>query len=219
MTDPLPSNETVRPALHHFGLTTAHLDPMVGWYSRVLGMTPTHLYRAPAGARTAPGVGAAWLGNDDAHHRVVIVEKRGLTDDPLRSCHKGFQHVAFAYRSLDDLLATFARLRDAEIKPVWAADHGVTTSLYYEDPDRNSVELIADNFGSPEESATFMRSSPEFAANPRGVYVDPEQLLAARRAGMPAAEVHRRAYAGEFSSAAGSHRHRRVTTARRGVAV
>ena len=43
-----------------------------------------------------------------------------------------------------------------------------------------------------------MRTAPEFAANPIGVPVDPEQLIAAWRDGADADELHRRAYAAEF---------------------
>jgi hypothetical protein len=43
-----------------------------------------------------------------------------------------------------------------------------------------------------------MRTSPEFGANPMGTYVDPDKRIVARAAGMPAEELHQRAYAGEF---------------------
>ncbi len=49
-----------------------------------------------------------------------------------------------------------------------------------------------------DESSEFMRTSPEFAAKPMGTYADPDKLVAARKAGMSFAELHRRAYAGEF---------------------
>ncbi len=77
--------------------------------------------------------------------------------------------------------------------------HGATTALYYADPDGNSVELLVDNFGDWAESTEYMRTSPEFAAMPMGAYVDPEQLVAARQAGASFAELHHRAYAGEFA--------------------
>lgn len=56
----------------------------------------------------------------------------------------------------------------------------------------------ADNFGvyrarSPE----FMRSAPEFAADPIGTPVDPDALVAARAAGASSEDIHRRAYADE----------------------
>jgi hypothetical protein len=37
-----------------------------------------------------------------------------------------------------------------------------------------------------------------FAQDPIGTYVDPDALVAAWRDGVPADELHRRAYAGEF---------------------
>ena len=43
-----------------------------------------------------------------------------------------------------------------------------------------------------------MQTSPDFAANPMGSYVDPDEMIAARAAGMSVDELHRRAYAGEF---------------------
>ena len=67
-----------------------------------------------------------------------------------------------------------------------------------EDPDGNSVELQTDNFGNWEESTKWMRTSPLFAAEPIGMPVDPEQMVNAHQAGASFAELHQRAYAGEF---------------------
>ena len=43
-----------------------------------------------------------------------------------------------------------------------------------------------------------MQSSADFQKNPLGTFVDSEKLVAARQAGMSFAELHRRAYSGEF---------------------
>jgi hypothetical protein len=77
-------------------------------------------------------------------------------------------------------------------------DHGMTMSFYYVDPDGNSVELQADNFGDWAESTDWMRTSPDFAANPIGMPVDPNLMLEARRQRASPEAIHRRAYAGEF---------------------
>lgn len=74
----------------------------------------------------------------------------------------------------------------------------MTTSFYYADPDGNSVELQSDNFGDWSQSSEYMRTTPEFAANPIGVSVDPDRMVAARQAGASSDELHQRAYAGEF---------------------
>jgi catechol 2,3-dioxygenase len=46
-----------------------------------------------------------------------------------------------------------------------------------------------------------MRTSADFARNPMGAYVDPDKLLAARKAGASPWELHERAWAGEFAPA------------------
>lgn len=201
------SRATVRPTLHHFALTTANLELMVDWYAKVLGMTTKHQSSAPRAAQSVSRGRTVWIGNDEANHRIAIMAHPALTDDVQRSRHKGLHHVAFELPTIDDLLAAYVRLKQLGIKPVLAADHGATTSFYYEDPDRNSIELMVDNFGAGEESSAFMQTSPDFAANPMGTDVDPELLSEARAAGLSVAELHERAYAGEYCSAKGFYRH------------
>lgn len=77
-------------------------------------------------------------------------------------------------------------------------DHGMNTSFYYADPDGNSVELQVDNFGNWAQSKEWMQTSPQFAAEPIGMSIDPAQMVVARRAGASFAELHQRAYSGEF---------------------
>ena len=171
---------------------------MLNWYGKVLGMTPNHQTSRPMGSKGPSGIRVAWVSNDEANHRIAIVELRGLVDDSQRTHHRRFQHVAFEYPTVDDLLSTYARLKRLEIEPVLTADHGATTGFYYEDPDRNSVELLADNFGDSKKSTEYLRTSSEFAANPMGAYVDPDAMIAARAAGASVEELHQRAYAGDF---------------------
>jgi catechol 2,3-dioxygenase len=189
---------TIRPTLHHIGLTTANFQAMKDWYGKVLGMTSNHETAAPDGATSLPPMRAAWLTNDGANHRIAIMALPGLIADPERVRHQRLQHVAFELATIDDLLNTYARLKSLGIEPVLTADHGATTAFYYEDPDRNSVELTVDNFGDWVKSSEFMRTSTQFAANPMGAYVDPDKMIVARAAGMSIVELHRRAYAGEF---------------------
>ena len=74
-------------------------------------------------------------------------------------------------------LSPFERLKAEGILPVWPINHGLTTSLYYADPDSNLVEFQVENLGTKPELQGYMRSD-EFAANPIGVEFDPEVLLA-----------------------------------------
>lgn len=178
------------PAIHHINIKTTRLQAMVDWYGRVLGMGV--VFQFPGGA---------WLTNDAANHRLALLAPPDCTDDPDKLTHSGLHHSAYEYASLDDLLATYARLKAAGIVPHACLDHGMTTSLYYVDPDGNSVELQYDNFGDWARSTAFMRTTAEFAANPIGAPFDPDRFVAARQAGASTEELHRRAYAGEFAPA------------------
>jgi len=189
---------TIHPTLRHYGLTTANLPSMLEWYATVLGMTVVFQTSSALGKDAPIQVSAAWVTNDNANHRIGLIVMPQLTQDAQKSAHVRLQHTAFEYDSLDQLLDTYIRLRDKNIKPILSADHGPTTSMYYADPDGNSVELFADNFGDWEESENFMRLSAEFAAMPMGKYFDPEKMVTVRAAGATAGEIHRQAYAGEL---------------------
>ncbi len=177
----------IQPTLHHFNLKTRRLDEMITWYGIVVGMKPNYSFP-----------GGAWLTNDAANHRLALLVSPPLTDDPDKLMHTGFHHSAFEYPSMGYLLDAYVRLKALGILPHASLDHGLTTSFYYEDPDGNSVELQSDNFGSWAASSEWMRTSPQFVANPIGMPIDPDQLVAARQAGASFAELHQRAYSGEF---------------------
>ena len=187
----------VHPRLHHLGLTTSNLDALVVWYRKVLGMGIVH--RTSEGGKDVPAINAAWVTNDEANHRLAFVQLPGLNADPDRSQHHRIQHVAFEYRTLDDLLGTYTRLKGLGIEPVLCTDGGSQTAFYYEDPDRNSVELNVDNYGDCWTSSEHMRTSAEFAKNPMGTFVDPDKMIVARNAGALPYELHRRAWTGEFA--------------------
>jgi catechol-2,3-dioxygenase len=178
------------PVMHHVNLKTTRLAEMIEWYGQMVGMRPN--FRSDA---------IAFLTNDAANHRVALLAVPGLEDDPDKVAHTGIHHTAFEFDTLEQLLTRYQTLKTAGIVPHACLDHGLTTSFYYEDPDGNSVEMQADNFDDWAASTEWLRTAPEFAANPIGVYVDPDQIVEAQRGGMSAEEIHRRGYAGEFAPA------------------
>jgi len=176
-----------RPALHHVNLKTTRLQELIDWYGEVIGAEPNFQF-----------AGGAFLTNDEANHRIALIMLPGFKDDDEKVTRTGMHHSAFEYPSLDDLLATYLRLKAAGIEPGGCLDHGLTTSFYYHDPDGNSVELQVDNYGDWAASTEFIRTDERFAADPIGKPVDPVSLVEARRSGVPESEVHDRAYAGEY---------------------
>ena len=155
--------------LAHFVRRTSRFEELVDWYRTVLAAEIVHANEM-----------LAFLTYDDEHHRVAIVRMPGLAD--LQPLAAGTDHIAFNHADLGDLLNTYARLKGEGIEPFWCINHGLTTSMYYKDPDGNRIEFQVDNFGSVEEGSRWMRTDA-FASNPIGVVFDPDDLLARYRAG------------------------------------
>ena len=100
----------------------------------------------------------------------------------------GVNHVGYTYLGVGELLENYARLKQLGITPYWRVHHGVTLSLYYQDPDGNRMEFQVDCCANAEDAHTFMHSDA-FAANPIGVEFDPDALLMQYRNGEPAATL------------------------------
>jgi catechol-2,3-dioxygenase len=180
-------DEVIVPAhLHHVNLKVVKLDEMRAFYTSLLGIHPT-VEVGPIGFYTY----------DAANHRLALLHDPAFTERVPGSA--GMHHMAFEYNSIDDLMHTYQRLKRSDILPRFALDHGLTTSYYYQDPDGNYVEMQVDNFGDWARSSEWTRTAPEFVADPIGKVINPESYLAAWQAGASLAELHRRAYAGEFS--------------------
>ena len=173
------SPATISPSkLAHVVLRTkSNLDAMVKWYCVVLGAQIVF----NAGGRLI------FLSYDDEHHRIAIAGSEALSERTVRSA--GLDHIAFTYEDIDALLTTYARLKEAGILPFVCVNHGPTTSLYYDDPDQNRIELQVDNFADMTEATVLMQE--QFSINPVGAEFDPDELLARLRSGDDPAELVR----------------------------
>jgi catechol 2,3-dioxygenase len=192
----------VHPRLQHLGMTTGNIDALLSWYRTVVGMELVHRTDSATGDRDgAAAIKSAWVTNDETNHRLAFVELPDLQNDADKARHHRIQHFAFEYRTLDELLGTYARLKTQGIRPVLCTDSGAQTAFYYLDPDGNSVELNVDNYGNSWTSGEHLRHSPEFAKNPIGHFVDPDELFHAREAGASASELSERAWKDEFAPA------------------
>jgi len=161
--------------LAHFVRKTSRFDEMVEWYKVVLEAEIVYSNEM-----------LAFLTYDDEHHRVAIIAIPGLVDPPPNA--SGTDHIAFTYDSLDDLLHTYKRLKKDGIEPFWAINHGPTLSLYYKDPDGNSIETQIDTFATLEDIEEWFRGG-SFQENPIGVIFDPDELVERYEAGVPFCEL------------------------------
>jgi len=155
---------------------TRRFDEMLTWYKAVFEAKVQ--YENPA---------FAFLTFDDEHHRFAFANMAAFDPEGFAGVMPpgvGVNHVGYTYANLGDLLETYDRLKQLGIIPYWRVHHGVTLSIYYQDPDGNRMEFQVDCCANAEEAHNFMHSDA-FAANPVGVEIDPDALLSEYRSGVP----------------------------------
>jgi catechol-2,3-dioxygenase len=170
------------PKFAHAVFQTGQLDKMKQWYMDLLD-----------GHVVYEGHNLCFITHDEEHHRVAFVQPP-VPLERKASNAAWMHHVAYTFASLEALIQRYVELKEKGIEPAMPIQHGVTTSLYYEDPDGNYVELQIDNFQTAEQATAYMEG-PEFDSDAIGPPFSPEALLADLRAGVPVAELTTRAWA------------------------
>ena len=127
----------------HVVLRTNRFRETVDWYRTVLHAWPAFENDL-----------LAFITYDDEHHRLAFVNTPDAPDPAPGTA--GIDHFAYTYETLGDLVLTYERLKGEGIVPVWTINHGPTTSLYYQDPNGNRVELQIDNFETVEALASLV---------------------------------------------------------------
>lgn len=161
----------------HAVFATPNYEAMIAWYGAVLDAKVV-----------AGGPMLTFMSYDQEHHRLAFINRPKL--EARNGKQAGLDHLAYTVQDIGTLLNTYARLKKAGILPVWPVNHGLTTSLYYQDPDGNRLELQVENFHTPEELQGWFKR-PDFMENPVGVTFDPEELVAMYEAGASEAELVR----------------------------
>jgi catechol-2,3-dioxygenase len=137
--------------------------------------------------RKNPG-GLTFISYDDHDHRVVIIPKKGWGTKPKQPV--GVSHLAYAYASLGELMYIYKRMKEKGYKPVHCVNHGNSTSIYYSDPDGNTVETMMDNFkqGEVQDYKRYYQWSEPFGDMAEGNF-DPDKMLEMYEAGVPDADL------------------------------
>ncbi|MGH7897809.1 MAG: VOC family protein [Candidatus Binatia bacterium] len=169
----------VRPSkLAHVVLRTARFRETRDWYLTVLSAEVAF-----------ENDDVAFLRYDDEHHRLGIIN---APDAPAPAKDAaGVEHVSFTFDRLEDLLATYLRLKQGGIVPFWPIIHGPTVSLYYRDPDGGKVELQYDVLRTPEAVDAFFAAG-HYVENFMGVIFDPDDMVRRFESGEPLASLTKR---------------------------
>lgn len=163
----------------HVVYRTRQYAKMIDWYRTVFDAKLQH---------EDPVISFATY--DDEHHRFAFVNLDLLDPDNRLGGQRGtlgVDHLAYTFRSLRELLENYAELKARGIVPYWTVHHGITVSLYYQDPDRNQLEFQVDCLEG--DAANAFLASEAFGGNPIGVEFDADAWLAALRAGTPEAQL------------------------------
>ena len=117
----------------HVVLKCQDLEKAREFYVDVLGMTL---------AKFDPNRGM-FLRFNDYHHDIAIF-KTGPDADPPKQNQVGLVHVALVVDDLDTVKAWYAKLKAHGVPIVGTADHAVTNSMYFKDPEGNTLEIYCE---------------------------------------------------------------------------
>lgn len=166
-------------SLAHVVFRTANLQTMTEFWTTFLGGHVVHKDET-----------IAFIRYDEEHHRVALIAVPHTT--PRVPTAAGLEHVAFSYASLKDLADSYQARKARGILPHWCINHGPTTSIYYRDPDGNSIETQVDNFDQDKEAADAFMRGDLFRENPIGTDFDPEELVERLRRGEDQTQIKTR---------------------------
>lgn len=142
----------IRPQLTHMGINVFDIAKMEHFYTKVMGLIVTDRGRGKTFK-----VDLVFMSVDPyTHHQVVLASGR----DP-ESKSSTINQLSFRLDSLSQLRELYHRLRDYGVKKLMPLDHGIAWSVYFLDPEDNTVELYVD--------------SPWYIAQPHGDPLDLER--------------------------------------------
>jgi catechol-2,3-dioxygenase len=169
------------PALSHFGIFVKDLEPMVRFYTRVLGLVVTDRGSLPGGPELT------FLSRDpDEHHQLVLVTGR-----PAESGFNVVNQISFKLPALEDLQAMHTQARAEGIEQFRVVTHGNAWSIYFADPEGNRVELFVDTpWHTPQPFA-----EPFDIAAPAATIVAETEAICRRRPGFTSRAEWRRGVA------------------------
>jgi catechol 2,3-dioxygenase len=123
-----------RVRIGHVHLKVADLKRALPFYAGVLGMEVMQRY----------GDGAVFLSAGGYHHHIALNTWESLGGSPPPAGTTGLYHTAILYPTRAALATALRRVLAAKLPLQGAADHGVSESIYLNDPDENGVELYCD---------------------------------------------------------------------------
>jgi catechol 2,3-dioxygenase len=128
----------------HVVIKVRDLERSTKFYTEVLGLTVM---------KVEPGFKMTFLASNGRDHHELAVMEVGPNAPTSPEHAVGLSHIAFRLRDEAHLRAAYGELKAQNVRIISAVNHGVTKSIYFQDPDGNELEVYCD--GLPAEIAKF----------------------------------------------------------------
>ena len=114
----------------HVGINVTDMQPMVDFYTKVLGFTVTDRGHGSRGGELA------FLSRDpNEHHQIVLAT--GKPADATSTVNQ----MSFRVENFSEIRVMYDRVTEAGVKHVAPIDHGAALSVYFPDPEGNRFEV------------------------------------------------------------------------------
>jgi catechol-2,3-dioxygenase len=139
------SSSGPHPRVSHLVLNVRDIDASHAFYTDALGFQQC----GELDPRSIIGKMRFYRGSEDHHHDLALVQTQepveGEVDDwTIFRSRVGINHIAIEYGDREGFLTQLNRLRDAGVEFRYRGNHGMTHSVYVQDPDGNGIEVIYD---------------------------------------------------------------------------
>lgn len=135
----------IRPdRIGHVVIKVHDLERSRKFYTGVMGLTEMAIM---------PEIKMAFFASNGRDHHEIAVVEVGANAPEAKAGQIGLNHIAFRMADEARLRDAYGELKANDINIIAVADHGVTKSIYFHDPDGNTLEVYCDN--PPEHRAKF----------------------------------------------------------------
>ncbi len=131
----------------HLVLNVKDVEASTKFYTEVLGFDIA--IQRPTGTFLTCG---------KIHHDLALFQAP-VDALPVTEGQLGLNHFAVQVADLEDLTEVYNSLKDSGAKLDRNTDHGMTSSVYFFDPDGNRIEFFCNNNATAEEGLAMMRDT------------------------------------------------------------
>ena len=130
----------------HVVLNVKDPEASAKWYSEVLGMETMNY---------SPGIGMAFMSFGTIDHDIALIK----APEGVETGSPGLSHTALVIDGgEEELKEIYQRVKASGAKIDFLADHGLTKSFYFFDPDGNRLEIFYQHMQG-DEAMDFMRDA------------------------------------------------------------